>query len=614
MKSLLHSPQVKEGGLLHERMLEGISDLALAVGSTLGPKGRTVIIDRPETPIITKDGVTVAANIQFADPVKNAGAKLLQAAAKATAAAAGDGTTTATVLAHAIYVGGLRLMAAGVSPIALQVGIEAGMRIVSQFIRSVMAVEIPDAQIGNVATVAANGDTHVGQLIAEAMAKVGRQGLINLESSTNGQTWLEVRDSFNYDIGAMAVQYFNQPDRGQCIFQDPLVLLSERPLTQGVSQPGQKSVLHDLGPILNAVATADRPLLVIAPDVTGDAQATLMVNNQRGILKVCCVRPPGLGDSMKAALDDMALLTGATVLQTESGMALSRFTIDNLGTCKRAIVTGGQTVLEGAGQNPEDVKLRASSLRNQAEHEADPRAREQLYQRAARLTGSCAVLHIGADTDTEQRELADRVEDSVLAVRAALAEGIVPGGGLALHFAARVVGNLFAAAPDYRALKKEHASKAAELTAHQADHPEFAVPAIPAFDPQPMLEGIPNLTADQLMGVKLLLEALDSPIRQIATNAGVSPDVVIENIYRLNQHHDSDNHAMIGYNAATGHYGDLVKQGIVDPAKVVRLALEKSASIASAILGSSTLVYLDPRTNPAAQAPTPFVSPSVLAR
>lgn len=577
MKAILYANQIKPSDDLHDELLAGVQQLALAVGSTLGPRGRNVIIDRPgETPMITKDGVTVAANIQLSNPVANAGAKLIQAVAKATADTAGDGTTTATVLAHAIFAGGRKLIASGASPLAVQRGIQAAAAAAVDLVTQA-AMPVSDEQVRQVAQIAANGNEGIGGLISACIEKVGREGKITLDDSQTGTTWLDVRSGFSFDNGWMAPQYANTPEGDRCVFENPYILLSERVLTQGASN-SPTPVLHDLGPILNAIANEQRPMLIVAEDVQGDAQASLLVNNQRGVIRVCAVKPPGFAESRRAALDDLALVTGATVLQADAGQALAKYTLAELGQAARIIVTNGQTVIEDGKGDLDTVQLRAQSLREQGDRENDPRLREQLYQRAARLTGSVAVIHVGANTEAEARELKDRVEDSVLAVRAALAEGIVPGGGLALFLASLYVLRF--------------------LNSHPA---------------------VASLSKDERLGAELLMEALEAPLRQIATNAGVSGDVVVNQILTGMKSQAEDGATfkdmVKGYNAATGEFIDLVDAGIVDPAKVVRVALEKASSIAGLMLTSSALVYYDPaKIPPAAQHPVPFLNQSQISR
>jgi chaperonin GroEL len=591
-KALLFAGQVRPGGQLHTELLEGVTQLALAVGSTLGPRGRNVIIDRAgDTPLVTKDGQTVAQNIQLTNPVYHAAAKMVQAVAHATVQEAGDGTTTATVLAHNLFKSGLELVSGTaytlpgpdwleallgewifrvlhlrrpvqISPVLLQRSIALAVEAVATWIKQV-AVEPTEEQIAQVATISTNGNTAIGELLLKAVREVGRDGLITLEDSNSQQTFLELRTGFQFASGFTSPDFITERNRGVAILENPYIFITERVLTQGM---GTVPTLHDLGPLLTFCAglSSDgktqirepRPLLVVADDIQGDAAVTLSVNHLNKTIKVCAVRAPAYGELRRAMLADLALVTGGVVLKSDGGEVVSRWVSEGkglqtgarLGQATRAVVSNSRTIIEGGINDPEDPELVsrfAASLVDQAQAIQDPLAREQMLQRAGRLTGSVAVIHVGAATEAEARALRDAVEDAVLAVRAAVAEGIVPGGGLCLFAAAQLLEN-------------------------SAD----------------------DMPADLALGANLVAQTLRAPLRLIATNAGQNPDEIVQQVFRLAQLHKGK--LSHGYNAATGKFEDMVAAGIVDPAKVVRVALQKAASIAALMLTSSCLVYFDP--------------------
>jgi chaperonin GroEL len=563
-KALLYAPSVRAGGTLHTELLKGVEQLALAVGSTLGPRGRHVIIDRAgDTPLVTKDGVTVARNIQLIDPVHNAAVKMIQAVSRATVDEAGDGTTTAAVLAHAIYRRGLALVHNGFSPVGLQRAIGHAVSLVSKAIQS-SRIDPSDDQIAQVATIATNGNSAIGELIRTAIQKVGRDGVITLDDSKTPDTWLEVRDGFRLESGFTDPIFITDPQRGRVVLENPLILITERLLSQGLSP---NPVLHDPGPLLRFVAGYNpdanksvrekRPLLIVAEGVVGDAMQVLIANHRNLMPQVCVVRAPGFGELRRSALSDLAMATGGKVLTADGGQTLSNWVFDaqrkftdvNLGQCTRAIITNGSAVLEGCmgdKADPDLIPRFASSLRQQALEMVDPGSREALFHRAARLTGSVAVIRVGAHTEAEARALRDAAEDAVLAVRAALAEGIVPGGGLCLYGLSFLVENI--------------GKELANLEAHEA----FA----------------------------MIAECMREPMRQIAINAGADPEVICKEVRERAE--TLDGKIFMGYDASNGAFVDLVKEGIVDPAKVVRVALEKASSIAALLLTSSCLVYFDP--------------------
>lgn len=562
-KRLLYASGVRSDGVLHTELLEGVAQIALAVGSTLGPRGRNVIIDRAgDTPLVTKDGVTVARNIQLTNPVHNAAAKLIQAVSKATVDEAGDGTTTAAVLAYSIFRRGLALVDSGLSPVGLQRAIGHAVSIVTKAILA-NRLEPTDDQVAHVATISTNGNAAIGELIRDAIARVGRDGIITLDDSKTPETWLEVRDGFRFESGFSDPIFMTDSQRGRAVLENPLILITERLLAQGMSP---NPVLHDPGPLLRLAAGYDpagkqqlrekRPILIIAEGVVGDAMQVVIENHRRLLPQVCVVKAPAFGELRRAALSDLALATGGQVLTSDGGQTLSQWVFDSerkfngfrLGQCKRAIISNRETVLEGCKGDTEDpdvIRRFAENLRKQAAEMVDPASREALYHRAGRLTGSVAVIRVGAHTEAEARALRDAVEDAVLAVRAALSEGIVPGGGLCLY-----------------AL---------------------------SF----MLENAANTLADRegQEGFRLVAECMREPLRQIASNAGEDPDLVSTEVRAIAEAHGGD--IKIGFNAARGSFENMLDAGIVDPAKVVRVALEKASSIAALMLTSSCLIYFD---------------------
>lgn len=570
-KALLYASTVRPNGQLHEEMLEGIAQIALAVGSTLGPRGRNVIIDRAgEAPITTKDGVTVARNIYLTNPVHNAAVKMIQGVAKATVDEAGDGTTTATVLAHAIFREGLKLVSsdpgavsrsifgrrrrtAPIGAIQLQRAITVAVGHCVEGIRRA-AKEPTDEQILQVALVSTNGNHVLSHLIQDGVLEIGRKGLITLDGSDRPESWLELRAGFHFSSGFTSPDFITDSARGVAVLDNPLIFLTERLLTQGISG---NPTLHDLGPLCNFAAglgtvngkqaqvREPRSLLIVCDGIAGDAAQLISLNHINKNIQVCVVVAPDYGEFRRGALADMAMATGGEVLTVDSGDVVSKWVLDHhgrydgsrLGTCTRAVVTNSTTVLEGCPGEPQLLAGFADNLNSQATASPNPVAREFLLHRAARLTGKVAVLHVGAPTDEEARALRDAAEDAVHAVRGALAEGIVPGGGLCL------------------------------------------------FGMADLLSSVPDL------GAQLVAECMREPLRLIASNSGEDPVRVCAEVTRRARQLGGWVH---GFNAATGEYQDLFAAGIVDPAKVVRVALEKAASIAGLLLTSSCLVYLDP--------------------
>lgn len=578
-KALLYSRHVREEQDLHKEMLEGVAQIALAVASTLGPRGCNVIIDRPgETPDVTKDGVTVARQIQLTSPVHNAAVKMIQAVAKAHELETGDGTTTATVLAHRLFEGGLKLVdEQGESPVGLQRSILAAISAVTSEL-SRIAQDATDEQLEQVATIATNGDETFGRVIGEAMRAIGREGTLTLDATEKPEIWFEVLGGFQMNSGFLWPEFITDRTRGTAVLENPYILITERQLAQGIAD---NPTLHDIGPLMTFCAGLNlrgngrerepRPLLIVADDVLqgSDCAQALLLNHgnwdkaRRGDsrvsgLQVCAVRAPGYGELKRSALADLALATNGRVLSQDGGESLSQWVYDkrgnwtdvNLGKCRRAVVSNGRCILEGPVGDPQDPQLLnrfAASLRAQAAEQTDPKSREHLLQRAGRLTGQIGVIHIGARTEEEARALRALAEDAVLAVRAALSEGIVPGGGLTLLFLSR------------------------RLEATLADLPGPMQP-----------------------GARLVAEAIRWPLRQISINAGQDPQRVVDEVLRANEGQSLTANTAVGFNAAVGRFEPLVPAGVVDPAKVVRVALEKAASIAALMLTTSCLVYIDP--------------------
>lgn len=565
-KSLLYASNLRPEQNLHEQLLEGVEQIALAVGSTLGPRGRNVIIDRAgDVPQVTKDGVTVARNIQLTDPVLNSAVKMIQAVARATVEEAGDGTTTATVLAHAILKAGLERVKAGAGAVALQRAIGAAVQLVTLSIGH-MAQAPTDEQIAQVAIIATNGNEAFGNLILEAIKKVGRDGLLTIDDANKPAMSVEVREGFQLDSGFRWPEFITDRQRGVAVLENPYILITERQLSQGI---GSTASLHDPGPLLtyaaglnlegNAREREKRDLLIVCDDVLegSDAAQSFLINHAQKNVTMCIVRAPGYGDLKHATLQDLAMATGGKVLTLDGGDTLSRWVYDqrgrytdrNLGTCQRVIVSNRRTILEacpGDRSDPQLVTKFAAGLREQAKEHPDPMTREHMLQRAARLAGQVAVLKVGAQTEAEAKALRDAAEDAVLAVRCAVTEGIVPGGGLCLYILARELENA-----------------ALEMPRHLAE------------------------------GAHIVAEAMRAPLKLIASNAGEDPDSITVGLDNLWAGMTEKNMAPYGFNAATGRFEDLVEAGIVDPAKVVRVALEKAASIAALMLTSSCLVYFE---------------------
>ncbi len=516
---------VKFGDSARRRMLAGVNILADAVKVTLGPKGRNVVLDKSfGAPTVTKDGVSVAKEIELQDKFENMGAQMVKEVASQTSDIAGDGTTTATVLAQAILNEGLKSVAAGMNPMDLKRGID---KAVAAAIAEVEKLAVPCSDtkaIAQVGSVSANSDTEVGEKIAEAMEKVGKEGVITVEEGSGLEMELDVVEGMQFDRGYLSPYFINNQDSMSAELEEPYVLLFDKKITN----------IRDLLPVLEAVAKSGRPLMIIAEDVEGEALATLVVNNMRGIVKVAASKAPGFGDRRKEMLQDIAILTGGTVISEEVGLALEGATLDDLGQAKRISLTKeATTVVDGAGKS-DDIEARVNQIRTQIEETSSDYDREKLQERVAKLAGGVAVLKVGAATEVEMKEKKARVEDALNSTRAAVEEGIVAGGGVAL------------------------------------------IRAVNAID------GLTGDNEDQDVGINLARRAMEAPLRQIVANAGEEASVVVDKVKQLKGNE--------GYNAATGEYGDMIAFGIPDPAKVTRTALQAAASVAGLMITTECMV------------------------
>jgi chaperonin GroEL len=514
-------------------MERGMEQLASAVRVTLGPKGRNVVLEKKwGAPTITNDGVSIAKEIELEDPFEKIGAELVKEVAKKTDDVAGDGTTTATVLAHAITKEGLRVVAAGANPIALKRGIETGVDQVVDFIGG-MAKEVEGKdEIAHVGAISANNDREIGEIIAEAMDKVGKDGVITVEESQTFGLELELVEGMRFDKGYISPYFVTDPERMEAVLEDALVLISSQKI----------SAVKDILPILEKVMQSGKPLLIIAEDLEGEALATLVVNKIRGTFRSVSVKAPGFGDRRKAMLSDIAILTGGQVISEEVGLKLENTTLDQLGQARKIVVTKDEvTIVEGQGK-ADEIRGRVNQIRAEIDKSDSDYDKEKLQERLAKLAGGVAVIKVGAATEVELKEKKHRIEDAVQATKAAVEEGIVPGGGTTLVLAAT-------------ALEKLEA----------------------------------DLVGDELAGVQIVRRSLSAPLRQIATNAGMEGGVVVEKVLTLPKNH--------GLNAATGEYEDLMKAGIVDPAKVTRSALQNAASIAALFLTTESVVVDKPEKN-----------------
>ncbi len=520
---------IKYSQKAREAILRGVDTLADAVKVTLGPRGRNVILEKSfGSPTITKDGVTVAKEIELEDKFENMGAQMVKEVASKTSDVAGDGTTTATVLAQAIYKEGSKLVAAGVNPMAIKRGIEKAVEAVVEELKKISKPTKDQEEIAQVGTISANNDTTIGNIIAEAMNKVGKEGVITVEEAKSMETTLEIVEGMQFDRGYTSPYFVTDPEKMTVNLSNPYILLNEKKV----------SGMKDLIPILEQIARMGKPLLIIAEDVEGEALATLVVNKLRGTLQVCAVKAPGFGDRRKAMLEDIAILTGGKVISEDLGLKLENVTLNDLGTAKTVTIDKDNTTIVDGGGSRKDLEGRVKQIRAQVDETTSDYDREKLQERLAKLVGGVAVIHVGAATETEMKEKKARVEDALNATRAAVEEGIVPGGGVALLRAAKG------------------------------------------------LEKV-KLEGEEQSGVTLVHRALEEPIRQISNNAGAEGSVVVEKV--------KDQKAGFGFNAENGKYEDLMKAGIIDPTKVTRFALQNAASVAALLLTTEAMIAERPK-------------------
>ena len=522
--------EVKFGNSARQKMIAGVNILADAVKVTLGPKGRNVVLDKSfGAPTVTKDGVSVAKEIELEDNFENMGAQMVKEVASQTSDVAGDGTTTATVLAQAIFREGLKSVSAGFNPMDLKRGIDKATGVIIENLQSLSVPCSDDTSIAQVGTISANSDTDVGEIIAEAMQKVGKEGVITVEEASGLENELDVVEGMQFDRGYLSPYFINQADSQSVELDNPYILLFDKKISN----------IRDLLPLLEAVAKSGNPLLVIAEDIEGEALATLVVNNIRGIVKVAGVKAPGFGDRRKAMLQDIAVLTGGQVISEEVGLSLEKTTLEDLGSAKKVQITKeNSTIIDGAG-TANDIKARISQINAEIEDSTSDYDREKLQERLAKLSGGVAVIKVGAATEIEMKEKKARVEDALNATKAAVLEGIVPGGGVALVRAKESLDNL---------------------------------------------EGDND---DQNVGINILRRALEEPLRQIVSNAGSDSSVILNEV--------ANGEGNYGYNAATNDYGDMIEMGIVDPTKVTRYALQNAASVTGLLLTTEAMVTEAPQ-------------------
>ena len=534
--------QIVHGEDSRQAILRGVNTLADAVKITLGPRGRNVILDKKfGSPLITKDGVTVAKEIDLKDPLENMGAQMVKEVASKTSDVAGDGTTTATVLAQAIFREGVKTVAAGANPMAVKRGIEKAVAAVTEEIKK-LAKPVKGEMIAQVATVSANNDSTIGNIIAEAMKKVGKDGVITVEESRTIETTLDVVEGMQFDRGYLSPYFVTDPDRMQCVFENCFVLISEKKINS----------MGDLLPILEQIAKSSRPLLIIAEDVEGEALATLVVNKLRGTLQSAAVKAPGFGDRRKAMLEDIAILTNGRSITEDLGIKLENIKLEDLGTAKKIVIDkDNTTIVEGGGKRAV-IEARVKQLRVQVEETSSDYDREKIQERLAKLVGGVAIIKVGAATETEMKEKKARVEDAMHATRAAVEEGIVPGGGVAF------------------------------------------LRAIPALDKL-------KLEDDEQIGVNIVKRALEEPLRLIASNAGHEPAIVVGKVRESKD-------PSWGFNAALEEYTNMISAGILDPAKVTRSALQNAGSIAGLMLTTEALIseIVDGKADSMAGAPPPM--------
>ena len=513
-----------------QRMFKGVNILANAVKVTLGPKGRNAVLDKSfGAPTVTKDGVSVAKEIELKDKFENMGAQMVKEVASNTSDEAGDGTTTATVLAQAIIREGLKAVAAGINPMDLKRGIDQAVTVATEELKKISKPAKDPKSIAQVATISANADESIGKTIADAMAKVGKEGVITVEEGSGLENELEVVEGMQFDRGYLSPYFINNQQSQSAELDKPLILLIDKKISN----------IRELLPLLEAIAKGGRQLLIVAEDVEGEALATLVVNTIRGIVKVAAVKAPGFGDRRKAMLQDIAILTGGTVISDEVGLSLEKATLNDLGEAKKILVEKeNTTIIDGAGK-ASDIKGRVESIRQQIEEATSDYDKEKLQERVAKLSGGVAVIKVGAATEIEMKEKKARVEDALHATRAAVEEGVVPGGGVAL----------------VRALKA--------------------------------IEKLVGKNEDQTTGIKILARSIEEPLRQIVANAGEDAAVVLNRV--------REGKGTFGYNAATGEYGDMIEMGILDPTKVTRLALQNAASVSGLLLTTEVMIAESPK-------------------
>ncbi len=530
--------EVKFGADARQKMVKGVNTLANAVKVTLGPKGRNVVLDKSfGAPTVTKDGVSVAKEIELEDKFENMGAQMVKEVASHTSDAAGDGTTTATVLAQAILREGMKSVEAGMNPMDLKRGIDKAVQAAVEELRKMSSPCDDDKAIAQVGTISANSDHSVGKIIAEAMQKVGKEGVITVEDGSGFENELDVVEGMQFDRGYQSPYFVTEQQTMTAELEDPFILLFDKKISN----------IRELLPTLEQVAKSSRPLLIVSEDVEGEALATLVVNNMRGIVKVCAVKAPGFGDRRKAMLEDIAVLTGGTVISEEVGLSLEKATLDHLGQAKKITVSKeNTTIVDGAGRGDE-IQARVEQIRAQIAESSSDYDKEKLQERVAKLAGGVAVIKVGAATEMEMKEKKARVEDALHATRAAVEEGVVPGGGVALVRAESNLGEL------------------------KGDN------------------------HDQDMGIKLARRAMQEPLRQIVTNAGAEASVVHNEV--------ADGEGNFGYNAATGEYGDMIDMGILDPTKVTRTALQNAGSVAGLMLTTEAMIAELPKEEGAPAMP-----------
>ena len=534
----MSAKQIQYGQDARERLLRGVDQLAHAVRVTLGPKGRNVMIEKGwGSPTVTKDGVTVAKEIELKDPFENLGAQMVREVASKTSDVAGDGTTTATVLAQAIFREGTKMVAAGMNPMDLKRGIDKAVAVLVENLGKQAKKTRTGDEIAQVGTISANGDEAIGKILAEAMEKVGKEGVVTVEEAKGIETTLDVVEGMQFDRGYLSPYFVTDPQRMECVLEAPVILLHEKRI----------SSMKDLLPLLEQVSKQGQPILIVAEDVEGDALATLVVNKLRGTLQCAVVKAPGFGDRRKAMLQDMAILTGGQLIAEELGLKLENVTLKDLGRAKKLVIAKDDTtIIEGAGAKKE-IEARCNEIRKQIEETTSDYDREKLEERLAKLAGGVAVLKVGAATESEMKEKKARVEDALHATRAALEEGIVPGGGVAL----------------LRAQKD--------------------------------LDGLEEgLSQEERAGVRVVRRAIEEPLRWIAGNAGIEGAIVVQKV--------KEGRGAFGFNAATEVYEDLVESGVIDPTKVVRAALQNAASVASLMLTTEALIAEKPEKKTGAGA------------